>query len=103
LIKRFQQAAWLSVLFSSSTITLLALTVTQSIDLVTGLLTSTVLGFSSIYGLSYSRQKTAQRHGALWMSRKSNVEEDLLLIGTKELDRVHQKIQDGIIPFSRFT
>jgi hypothetical protein len=102
LFNELKKTAIISSAFSLGAVGSGFLVALQSVDPVTGSLMLATFAVSG--GVSYivGTTNVAQKYQQLWSDRATNIGKSLDAISDKELDRVNQRILDGVAPYTRF-
>jgi small GTP-binding protein domain len=102
LFKSLKNATYIScamnVLAASSGV----LTAIEMVDAVPGTMSTVGLAMSGVGILSYTNQHLVQEYESKWKQRQEKLNFALSKLCSKEIERIHKRILDGVSPYTRY-
>lgn len=78
------------------------LTAIEMVDAVPGTMSTVGLAMSGVGILSYTNQHLVQEYESKWKQREEKLNFALSKLCSKEIERIHKRILDGVSPYTRY-
>mmetsp|Transcript_27004 Transcript_27004/g.59376 ORF Transcript_27004/g.59376 Transcript_27004/m.59376 type:complete len:724 (+) Transcript_27004:188-2359(+) len=102
LFASFRHIAFLSSSLQAGALASCVLLTLEAIDPVTGWIAVSSLSVGGGAAYAIGKANIRQRYNEQWFRRAQHLNKALDAITTKEVDRINQKILDGVAPYTRF-
>ena len=102
MIDSMKKYMFVSTVLNTCGFTVGVMSALDMIDIITGGISTVTLVVAGISMIPYSNRLISEKHENNWKRRASKLDEALSIICSKEIDRMHKKISNGVSPYTSY-